>query len=177
MLSRSMILMVLIIASCNGPEQRSAPVYVDLKKFFEGESARFEKLKVKIDKSVSRNGISESKYNISADWKNEFGLFIESDINKPAWKNSYRITVDNSHVLYTALDSDLRTRSILLKKNAQGRVVQISIVNQTRNSLYNSTERLSYALDSTYNIFKQQDIALLGKNEYKITGTLKKRIQ
>lgn len=168
-----MILMALILASCNGAEQRSAPGYIDLRKFFEDESIRFEKSKVKIDKSVSRNGVSERKKNISVDWKNEFSLFIESDINKPAWRNSYSITADSLHVLYAALDSNLRTRSILLKKDAQGRLIQVSILNRTRNSLYNSTETLSYVTDSMYAILKHQDIVLLGSNDYEITGILR----
>ncbi len=172
MLTRCTILIVLILASCSGVE-RSAPVYVDLKKFFEQEALRFEKLKIKINKSVSRNGISESKNNMSVDWTNEFRLFAESDINKPAWRNSYKIITDSTQILYTALDSNLRTRSILLKKNQDGRVVCISIVNETRNSLYDSTEKLHYTRDSMYSILKHQDIAILGKNDYQITGILK----
>jgi len=173
MLSRSIILFVLIIASCNGTEQRSPPRYIDLRKFFEDETVRFEKSKVKIDKSVSRNGVSERKKNISVDWKNEFSLFIESDINKPAWRNSYKITEDSRHILYAAIDSNLRTRSILMKKDGEGRLIQISIINQTRSSLYNSTENLRYVRDSMYTIIKHQDITLLGNNDYKIIGSLK----
>lgn len=173
MLTRMMIMFSLFIASCSESEQRSDPKYVDLKRFFEEEIVRFEKQKVKIDKSVSRNGVSESKKNISVNWKDELGLFIESDINKPAWKNSYRVTADSRQTLYTALDGSLRTRSIVIKKNQQGRVIQISIINRSANSLYSSIEELSYVPDFEYKIIKRQDITFLGNNHYEITGILK----
>lgn len=167
------IFILFILISCRDTEQKSAPRYMDLKGFFEGESLRLQNLKLKIRKSVGRNGIFESKNNISVDWKNEFSLFTESDINKPAWINSYKITGDSINIFYTAIDSNLHTRSIHIKKDTYGRLVLISILNYTRNNLYKSSESLSYAPDSIYKIVKHQDVLLLGNNKYEITGILK----
>lgn len=170
---RVFIFIIFILISCKDTEQKSANRYIDLKGFFEGESNRLQKLNLKINKSVGRNGIFESKNNITVDWKNELSLFTESDINKPAWNNSYKITGDSVNIFYTAIDSNLHTRFIHITKDTYGRLVHISILNYTRNNLYNSSESLSYTPDSTYKIIKHQDVLLLGSNKYEITGILK----
>ncbi|WP_139377336.1 hypothetical protein [Daejeonella lutea] len=147
--------------------------YVDLKTFFSEEITRLTKQKTYVDKTVSRNGVSESRNNILPDWESELSLFIESDINKPAWSSSYTINNDNSITTYTAADSKLRTRSIKIKKNTAGEIKTVSIVNMTNNALYSSSEELSYSPDSLYQIIKRQDVLFLGNNNYKISGIFK----
>ena len=171
--TRVFIFIIFILISCRDTEQKSTTRYMDLKGFFEGESNRLQKLNIKIKKSVGRNGIFETKNNITVDWKNELSLFTESDINKPAWNNRYKITGDSINIFYKAIDSNLHTRSIHIKKDSSGRLVHISILNYTSNNLYNSSESLSYTPDSIYKIVKHQDVLLLGNNKYEITGILK----
>jgi hypothetical protein len=170
MISRIIVLCMLILVSCAKPEQKTPNRYLDLRKLFETEASRLAKLDPKVNKTVSRNQVSETKKDISIDWKNELSLFMESDINKPAWRDSYRIDESKTDLLYTALDSNLRTRSIHIKKNLNGKLMHVFIVNKTHNNLYQSSEELSYIPDSMYHIVKQQHVILLGDNRYEITG-------
>ncbi len=143
---------------------------MDLKGFFEQEAIRLSKTSATVEKTVSRNGISESKKDISPDWNIELSLFTESDINKPAWKDSYRISKDSTGTSYIALDNKLRTRSIRIRKNRQGDLSELVIFNRIANNLYSSTEELKYIPDSLYRIIKTQDVILLGNNNYEISG-------
>ncbi len=173
MSSRTLILVLLMLVSCAEPEERSVTRYMNIKGFFEAEVQRLTENNKLVDKTVKRNEISETKTGISVNWINELSLFIESDINKPAWRDSYKITEDSSEVIYMALDSNLRTRSIHIKKDARDRIRNISIMNRTKNNLYQSSEQLNYVPDSIYKIDKSQQVLLLGNNRYQIIGVFK----
>ena len=160
----------LIFASCSGAEQVRERKFVDIHGYVSDEIKHLEKQKVSVNKTVSRNGVSESKKNFSPDWNTELTLFSDSDINKPAWRDSYRVDSDSNQTSYTALDNKLRTRSILIKKNNSGKITELAIVNRTSNYLYSSSEELLYIPDSLYRIIKKQDVILLGKNNYEISG-------
>ncbi len=173
MVSKSMLIAILFLVACQGVEEKPSKKYMDLKGFFEQESARLSKARASVEKTVSRNGISERKKNMVPNWDAELNLFIESDINKPAWRDSYRIAGDSTIINYTAIDQKLRTRSIKIRKDRQGVLKDLIIVNRTQNSLYSSTEELRYSPDSIYRIVKKQDVILLGNNNYEISGIFK----
>ncbi|HEY1009552.1 MAG TPA: hypothetical protein VGE58_05550 [Daejeonella sp.] len=173
MLSKSTLVALLLFASCQAPGTKQAKKYMDLTGFFEKESARLSQTGVRVEKTVSRNGLSENKDNVLPNWETELSLFTESDINKAAWRDSYKIVQDSTMTTYIALDSKLRTRSIEIRKNQQGNLQGITIVNHTANALYSSAEELIYIPDSIYRIAKKQDVILLGNNNYEISGIFK----
>ncbi|MGB4397769.1 MAG: hypothetical protein WBJ10_00265 [Daejeonella sp.] len=171
MIGKKLTLACLLFAACSGTEQvREQKKYYDIKEFFSAEIKRLEKQDASVNKTVSRNGVSETKANFTPSWATELALFTDSDINKPAWRDSYNIQSDSLSTSYTTLDNDLRTKSIHIKKDNTGKLSEIRIVNSTSNYLYNSTEELHYIPDSLYRIVKKQDVILLGKNNYEITG-------
>lgn len=174
MIVRIFLIAIIFLASCSSEQnEKSADKYADIKGLFASEAIRLNKLNLKVDKTVARNKAIESKKGLTIDWKNELSLFAESDINKPAWRNSYKISGNAKDLLYTALDSNLRTRLIHLKKDDSGRLEHVFIINKTYNYLYQSSEQLSYIPDSIYKIVKKQNVILMGSNEYEITGVQK----
>ncbi len=109
----------MLLASCNPGNK---PVYVknqyfDIKGYFRADSARMAKSKLRVNKMVMHNGISETKLVRIANWGNELNLFAQSDINKPAWRLSYTIDTAGGLILYKAKWPELRTRKIIIKKN------------------------------------------------------------
>jgi hypothetical protein len=163
-----------MLSSCK-PDMKatvSGSKYFDIKGYFERDSARLTKLNQAVFKSVNHNGNTESKKILIANWGAELSLFKNSDINRPAWKGSYKISGDSNIMIYQALDPELKTREILVKKT-YGKVKYILIVNDTRNLLYKTQEKLSYFPDSMYQIQKAQSVRLLGTNKYDIKGLFK----
>lgn len=164
--------MLLFFFSCR--EKTEAPFteedyYFSLTRYFTEEAKRLSTLSKPILKEVSRNSSAESKTIEMDNWEKEFGLFIESDINKLSWKDSYQEIKDQDTTTYISLDPELRTQKIVVIKNDQ-EISGIRIENVTKNVLYNSLEKLSYYPDSLYLIEKKQDVVFLGSNEYRITG-------
>ena len=166
-------LSVVFVAACK-PEikDNGTAKYFDLKKYFTDEAVRMEKLHSTVLKTVNYNGKPEQKKITVTNWKRELGLFIESDINKPAWKDSYRVTTQHDSTIYTAIDTNLRTRSVLIVAKAN-QVKLIAISNFTKNMLYQTKDVLAYYPDSVYQIEKHQSVRILGSNNYLITGKLR----
>jgi hypothetical protein len=164
---------LLILASCNQAEEKpSKLVYTDIKAFFESEAKRLTKNKTLVNKTIQQNRTSESKSEISINWQDEFILFIASDINKPAWKDSYKIIDDPLKTSYHSIDSGLRTKEIQINKDVNGKPTRFYIKNINKNNLYESTEILIYIPDSAYSIEKSQSVLLLGKNNLLIKAEI-----
>jgi hypothetical protein len=160
------------IPSCKPDNLKEGAVkeYFDVKGYFENNIAQLKKQHRAITKTVVHNGTAESKKIEISNWETELALFAESDINKPAWKGSYTKFDSAGTVIYTANNTDLRTRRIIICKREDGGINQLSIYNQVNNALYNTSETLNYYPDSAYTIEKYQKVKLLGANTYKITG-------
>ena len=165
----------IIFLSCtkNPGKIKDDHTYFDLDSFFLKEASRLQIINPEVSKSVSRNSVKQTKNVSGITWKNELSLFAESNINKPAWKDSYKIIQNKNELIYQSLDSNLRTREIRISKNKNGAIQKITIENQTINRLYQSYEKLIYIPDSIYQIDKKQHILLIGDNHYRIRGILK----
>lgn len=163
--------------SCTDSDTTPAPStaggpYFSLEDFFLNETSRLTSQALTVDKTVSRNSMSETKRVQISDWKNELALFIDSDINKPAWRGSYRIDSTGYSVAYSSIDPELRTQKITIEKQGDGKVKHIAIINHTGNMLYQTDEQLDYYPDSLYQINKQQRVRFLGDSRYSISGLL-----
>lgn len=162
------------LTSCQPSEPKKNQVnnYFDLKKYLNEEATQLAKRFPQIRKSVSRNGETENKIVTIKNWPAELSLFIESDINKPSWRESYRKEISGNFKIYTALDKSLRTRKIVIKQ-VNEQMEWILIENYTKNELYSTIEKLSYFPGSHYEIRKEQSVRFLGTNNYVITGWFK----
>ncbi|WP_207428675.1 hypothetical protein [Pedobacter sp. SYSU D00535] len=159
------------LLACNNTEKAAdVKSFFDISGFFDAEAKRLSGLNPSITKTVSQNDASEAKTLKIDDWQAELSLFTESDINKPAWKNSYLVKRGLSGVTYLALDKSLRTQKIELRFKEPETIKSIAITNVTNNPLYTSTETLFYSPDSLYLINKEQHVRVLGNNNYRISG-------
>jgi hypothetical protein len=168
--------MLLSLAACkqDKPGNKNELAFFDLKGYFQADSARLTKLNPLITKTVWHNKDKQTKQVHIPNWGNELRLFAESDINKPAWKASYKIVNSDGILSYTAKDPALKTQDIIIKKKGD-KVMWILIINHTKSTvlgkvLYETTEKLSYIPDSTYQIQKRQFVRTLGFNTYSIKG-------
>ena len=161
------------LPSCKPDIKQTGAVqkYFDLAGYFKADTARLKKLNPQVDKTVTHNGVSENKTVQITNWGQELNHFIQSDINRPAWKNSYSITTFGDLTVYKAKDPELRTTKVIINTN-KGKIKWVLIFNHTKNLLYETSEKLSYFPDSAYQIDKSQHVRLMGRNVYHITGVL-----
>ena len=147
-------------------------VFFDIKGYFEADSARLTKENPLVTKTVTHNHIPETQKVHISDWGTELSLFIQSDINRPAWRDSYNVSTTDNVTRYTAKDPSLKTQKVLLKME-NGKLKWLMIINHTKNILYENREKLSYFPDSLYLIAKKQSVRILGTSTYQISGLLK----
>jgi hypothetical protein len=167
----AIIILVMTAVSCKNDSSEAVGTakFFDIKGYFRADSARLSKLNPSINKTVAHNNDTETQKMQIPNWGTELSLFSESDINKPAWRDSYKVQVSENNIIYLAKDSSLRTRRIIINKTGD-RVKWILIINYTKNFLYESAEKLSYFPDSLYLIQKKQRVKLLGIDRYTISG-------
>jgi hypothetical protein len=146
--------------------------YFDLKKYMSADIARLQKLDKAVIKTVYHNGTTETETVHIGNWGQELGLFTDADINKPAWKKSYKIIDEDSLLVYRTKDTSLTVRELIVKRSGQ-KVKYILIYTKTKaNFLYKTTQRLTYFPDSLYEIVTEQKVRLMRKNVYKIRGVI-----
>ena len=149
---------------------KQAVAFFDIGNYFKTEASKLASSHVAVNKMVSHNGQTQVKMVQIANWERELRLFIQSDINKPAWRDKYRTTYHGDTTLYHTTDKALHTQAIsIVFKNKS--VQCIFIKNQTSNALYQTTEDLVYQAGKSYQINLQQKVILLGTNYYAIKGS------
>ncbi len=146
--------------------------YFDIKGYFEADTARLTKSNPLITKTVTHNGVTETKKLHIDNWGAELSLFIQSDINKPAWRESYNVDSSATGLIYRAKTLDLKTQLIVINKQGD-KIKWVMLYNSSKNYLYETNEKLSYFPDSLYIIQKHQKVRLLGANNYLIKGYLR----
>lgn len=153
----------------NTEQANDEDYYFSLKEYFINEANRLEKNNSAIYKEVTRNSATETKKIVISDWEVEFALFIDSDINKLSWKDSYETIEKLDTTFYISKDSLLRTEKIVIVKR-DSEVIEVFVQNNVKNPLYKSREHLHYYTDSLYKIEKTQKVRVLGENKYTILG-------
>ncbi|MOA34871.1 hypothetical protein D3C78_1562840 [compost metagenome] len=141
-----------------------------MKNYFEQEVSRLNTEKPKISKTVNDNGKIETKSIQDTLWVKELAVFINSNINKPAWSKSYNVVKTDTSEIYTAIDSSLKTKSIQILRTSGDAIKCIKIVNRTSNELYDLDEWLTYRPNHFYTIERKQKAKLLKESYFKIEG-------
>lgn len=169
---------ILITASaCSTPEpgkKITDKSYFDLKSYFTAEASKLQQQNPLISKTVVLNGSQEEKKLQIADWSKELSIFIDADINKPAWKGEFIHTVTDSLESYTTKNEKIPVRKVELRKLGNT-IGEISVILHTDNSLYDSADTLIYKPGKFYQISKSQKIRLMDQKNYLIRGVLQEK--
>ena len=147
----------------------------DWKVYMEGQIALLDSVKPKVHKTVTTDGARETKTLDNINWKKELQPFLDIDIVKPAWKDSYSVSTvadekdkDAYTVIYQTKDVSLNTKLMTIAFDHYGKPVEITIVNKTKNNLYASYQTLIYRPSKGYSINGSQDVNLGKKSNYSI---------
>ncbi|QEC53285.1 hypothetical protein EDD80_10317 [Anseongella ginsenosidimutans] len=166
------ILLGVILWGCERtpPPPESAGSYFSLDNYFGKEIERLNLKQPLVEKTVKKNDQQEKRSLKELDWAVELKAFKSSDINKPAWRNSYSADSTEGSVVYTATEDGLRVRTIRIRQNPEGRILSIVIERAEENYLYTSNELLKYYPDSLYFIERHQKVRVLGPDAFQVSG-------
>ena len=152
--------------------------FFDVKKFISSEAKRLQSQAGRYEKKVTVDGATEEKISDSLNWTQELALFAEADINRPAWKDKYRVDsiFDAQHGLvkisYTTQDKNLKTKQLDIIFN-HNILQEINIKNSASSAVATLQQQLSYRPDDGYLVEMNQKIPF--SDPQKMTVAVRKK--
>jgi len=138
--------------------------------YFKQEIERLQKLNPTISKTVSKEGVTESKALQIKNWSDELSSFSNLAYKSLNQEENFQQLSTDSMLTFRATNDKPEIREVSLVKNAQGKIISIRILKEVHNILYNTIEQFEYRPDSVYRIQKEQNVRLLGRTSYSIIG-------
>lgn len=140
------------------------PEAFDLKAFFEDEIERLsQEGNCNLKQRMMIDGAEESINTTNPNWANLLQPFINSDINKEAWLENYRLkeeVLDDGRKtqIYTSVSSKMKTQRLGITFSAGGKEIgEIAIANEDSNFILSSSELLRYTKNErSFSIDKKQ---------------------
>ena len=166
---KNLFLMATLISLFACGERANAPVkalekpYFDVKGFFESEMKRLTEGGMKIKKTVTVNGQTETKIIEKPNFEEEFKMFVASDINRPAWSDKYHINekASGNHDFtreYWAKDENLKTQSLKIIQENGATSFTMEIHNRDESVVTESDSHLFYDKNNGFSITNSQQL-------------------
>ncbi len=167
-----MVLLGLIILFSCGADQQGGdiaaidPNFFNLAEFVEQEKQRM--IDMSISKTVSVNGIEETKELTKVDWELELAPFAQSNIDRPAMWDAYEVDTSScqgmTKVVYLSVDSSSFTRSLEVtyrdREEPLDSVYAVLINNGFDSYIANTSQRLVWWEEGGYEINSIQQAML-----------------
>ena len=162
------------LSSCRQSEvaPEAEKKYFDIPLFFKKESERLTSERKYLKKVIIKDKIREEKIIQEPEWEQELSAFMQIDVNKPAFINTYRkdtlMLSENSYeVRYTAIETPLTIPLIsLIFENSS--CIFVSVKKDNSNKLFSSVQELQYNKETGFFISGKLDVRYFYKTEYQI---------
>lgn len=147
--------------------------YYDLPKFFE---AQIDNLKDKgqwVRKHVTKDGHSHIIERGNIDWTEELGVFLDSDINRPAWRGEFKvdtIKLEREYVItYKTANEQIPVKNVVVTIDRDSKqCLKLTVDRHTENFLYESDQSLYFTTGEGYMMKGKLSVTLLFDSEYSI---------
>ncbi|WPR75039.1 hypothetical protein [Algoriphagus sp. NG3] len=178
-----LFLFVVGLYSCAGESAGTIETtpYFDLKGFIEEKIQEVDSVEVlKISEVQGEENQTSMVYSIQ-DWKEEFSIFKDADINKPSMLQSYKTTKSDDQLLHELLPNAKGKLKHLKVAYSNSEVSQVSIKIAEDNLFYSATTLAEINLNSithlieNYSFQTSQKIWFLDENNMRIKGTVVKK--
>ena len=171
------------LISCDETNQREddqVKSYYDISGFIEGQIVRMNNEQPKVSKTVSMGSETNQISGNKIDWKKELELFMQADINKPAYRLSYITQRPDSLTTIYIVKQGEKQLSVHYLKIVLDRVykvpLHVSAVLKSENKLYKSEKNieLNCAVNNTgsriisYSITGYQKLVTMDKKPFDV---------
>jgi hypothetical protein len=146
---KKILLMSLIFISCNNEKNLTNKKYFDLKGFSESIIKELEKQKPNVTKTWQIGNQTETKNIKEIDWTKELSLFVDSDLNKKAFVNSYVILENKNTISYNLKNGEaLSVKKMKIEHLSEKDSKRISISSSTSNYLFKTNSEIEMTVIS-----------------------------
>lgn len=171
-------LLFFLIACAEKPIEKTRK-YFDIKALFASQIVVLGKEKSIFKKEISINGEKEIKELSAINWEKELDPFLQSDINKPAFLQSYEIVETDSTLRYLLKAGEKQPISSIwmMKKRNSKDITYIEIAASSENLLYSWNKTLIAIFKNgflqKYSVIGDQKILVFDQENYQIIGQRK----
>jgi hypothetical protein len=164
-------------------EEKNKKYYYDLKGFAENQIVYLEERKPRVHKTAFLSGKKEIATTREIDWKKELGLFIQADINKPAYRQSYEVIHnDSTHYEYKLrpnMNLPVQYLKIVTDPNFN-QPVYVKALLKSENKIYKSEKEIELTCTesnnlwqlSSYTVKGYQKLIFMDKKSFQITSKI-----
>ncbi len=121
--------------------------YFDLKNYFTEQAGLLNAQKTGMEKTLTEGDRKQSKVFETVDWKAELQSFMETDMNKPAWKNSFTcdsVLKDSVCVVtYTSAEDFVPVKKVVITEE-NDTIKKIFIESEKKNKFYSAQVWMEY---------------------------------
>ncbi len=170
----SIIFIWVVFSSCNNSEGiKTSNQFFQVKEYFIKQAEALQNNNIHLQKSIMRDHKEESKNIVSVDWKKELRPFEDCDLNKPAWKKSYKADTfylsNQKYLIYDALEPKLSVRKLEVIFRADT-VFMVKISIERKNAYYQSSQQLQYEPWKGYTVIGSQKVILADPTNFNINA-------
>ena len=168
-----------LLSACN-PEIKEGKIkkYFDLKGLIEIQIKTLNTQKPLVQKTILMSGKSESQSVKTIDWAKELELFIQMDLNKPAFIQSYQVDSSSMSVKYELKDTEKLPVKYLTISRVGENGLSVEALVSNENYLYQTERHLKLSLKNNkiddYQIEGFQKIVFGDRKEFKINGVIRR---
>ncbi|MEY4540060.1 MAG: hypothetical protein RLZZ306_1817 [Bacteroidota bacterium] len=173
------LILILILMSCNSESKtEKTDKYFDLKGLLEKQIETLNTQKPLVQKSLMMADSSENQQVKTINWAKELELFMQADLNKPAFVKSYQVDSSSMGVKYVLKDNEKLPVKYLKVNRIGENGINIEALVNTNNYLYETERRLKLSVKNNeltdYQIDGFQKIVFGKKKAFKINGIIKR---
>lgn len=175
----SSLIFCALLSACNEEvKENQTNKYFDLKGLIESQIKTLNKQKPVVQKSILIAEKSENQVVKTIDWAKELELFIQADLNKPAFIQSYQVDSSSTGVKYTLKETEKLPVKYLNITKVGTEGINIEALVNNENYLYETERHLKLSLKNNqatdYQINGFQKIVFGEKKNFKINGVIKR---
>lgn len=175
----SSLIFCALLSACNEEvKENQTNKYFDLKGLIESQIKTLNKQKPVVQKSILIAEKSENQVVKTIDWAKELELFIQADLNKPAFIQSYQVDSSSTGVKYTLKETEKLPVKYLNITKVGTEGINIEALVNNENYLYETERHLKLSLKNNqatdYQINGFQKIVFGDKKNFKINGVIKR---
>ncbi len=164
-----------LLSACNEEvKENQTKRYFDLKKLIERQIKSLNTQKPVVQKTILIADSTENQSIKTIDWAKELELFIQTDLNKPAFTQSYQVDSSSMGVKYSLKNTEqLPIKYLTISRLGEDGISVEALVNN-KNYLYETERHLKLSIKNNelvdYQIEGFQKIVLGDKKVFKIYG-------
>ncbi len=175
-MTKKILLISLFFVSCKQEKQITNKKYFDLKGFSESIIAELEIRKPEIKKVWQIGSLKETKSTKDIDWVKELSLFVDADLNKSAFVNSYSINESSKGINYKLKPTEsLLVKSMKVENLEEKNSKQIIIETSTSNYLFKTNSKMMIKTKNgklqEYSVYSIQKLFLSKPDTSSIKGS------